>query len=363
MSSLSPDLLKPLERQATLHARLTEPVRLAELDAFRKQLITLCGDEPTLALCLAGRLRGIEDLAEVALTDYLGSILMARHGALYGLQADGTPVCLAAFGRSPGGIQPDGILLPWLMTHGPLVRSQLTLEGLSAEEGARLLDALDALEADVVVPLTVNEDLWGLLVVGPPFAGTSGSCEAMRLSLYGIRLLREIRRKELGLPTTTKRRAQEHEEMVRTLASLWEALRTPQGLRLLFVDEMPTVVERLSECFKEFGFDVVGCTSQVEAIASLKSFSPQLIILDLSLNRQLPVAVLKAALHRVPGAIILGTTTGQYAEADAADRHAFARELGVQSILRKPFGLAPLAQVVLEAALRLTVPERQPSVS
>lgn len=357
MSRFSPDLLAPLERQAKLHARLTEPVRFAELDTFRKQLITLCGDEPALALCLAGRLRGIEDLAEVFLTDYLGSILMARHGALYGLQADGTSVCLAAFGRSPGVIQTDGLLLPSLMTQGPLVRSQLTLEGLSAEEGARLLDELDALDADVVVPLTVNDGLWGLLVVGPPCAGTSGSCEAMRLSLYGIRLLREIRRKELGLPTTTKRRAQEHEEAARALHDLWEALRPPQGLRLLLVDEMPKVVERLTERFRSFGFTVAGCTNEAEAVALLDSFSPQLIILDLSLNRQLPVAVLKAVLHRAPTAVILGTTTGHYAEADAADRHAVARELGVQSILRKPLDLAPLTQVVLEAALRLTVQE------
>lgn len=357
MSRLAPDLLEPLERQATLHARLTEPGRLTALEAFRAQLITLCGDEPTLALSLAGRLRGIEDLAEVFLTDYLGSILQARHSTLFQIQADGTAACLAAFGRAPGQIQTDGTLLPWLVTHGLLVRSQLTLEGLSAEEGARLLDELDALEADVVVPLTVNDGLWGLLVVGSPLEGASGPWEVLRLSLYGVRLLREIRRKGLGLPTTIKRRAQEHEETVRALHELWEVVKPPGGLRLLLVDEMPTVVERLTERFSAFGFTVAGCTSEVEAIAWLDSFAPQLIVLDLSLNRRLPVAVLKAALHRVPTAIILGTTTGQYAEADAADRHAVARELGVQSILHKPLDLFPLTQVVLEAALRLTVQE------
>jgi CheY-like chemotaxis protein len=168
-------------------------------------------------------------------------------------------------------------------------------------------------------------------------------------------------RHEHGLPTRAQRRTQEQEETVRALQDLWAALRPPQGLRLLLVDEMPKVVERLGEGFKAFGFEVAGCASEAEAVTLLESFSPQLMLLDLSLNRQLPVAVLKAALHHVPGAIILGTTTGQYAEADAADRHAVARELGVQSILRKPLDLAPLTQLVLEAALRLTVSEHKPA--
>jgi CheY-like chemotaxis protein len=364
MSSLPPDLLAPLERQAHLHQRLTHPARLAELEAFRKQLVTLCGEEPYLSLSLEGYFRGPEDLAEVPLTDYLGTILQVRHSALYVHQADGTFTCLVAFGRTLGAIKPDGVLLPWLMIHGPLVRSQLTLEGLSPEEGARLLEELDVLNAELVIPLTVNDGLWGLLVVGPSLEGTSGACEMLRLSLYGWKLLQAIARHEQGLPTRTQRRVQEQEETVGALQDLWETLRPPQGLKLLLVDEMPTVVKRLHERFQAFGFTVAGCTSEAEAIALLDSFSPQLIILDLSLNRCFPVAVLKAALHHVPTAVILGTTTGHYAEADAADRHAVARELGVQHILRKPVDLAPLAQLVLESALRLTLlPERQPSVS
>ena len=356
-------LLDPLERQARLHQRLTEPSRLAELEAFRHQLIALCGEEPRLALCLGGSLRGPEDLAEVCLTDYLGAILRAKHSALVRLQADGTATCLAAFGRAPGAIQTDGVLLPWLVTQGPLVRSQLSLEGLSAEEGARLLEELDALEAELVVPLGVDESLWGLLVVGPSLDDAYGAYDVFRLSLYGWRLLQAVGRHEHGLPTRSQRRAREQEETVRALHELWAVLKSPQGLRLLLLDEMPMVVERLTECFKGFGFEVAGCTSEAEAIALLDSFAPQLIVLDLSLNRRLPLEFLKAALHHVPGAIILGTTTGQYAEADAADRHAVARELGVQSILRKPLDLAPLTQLVLESALRLTIPERQPSVS
>jgi len=356
-------LLDQLERQAKLHQRLTEPTRLAELEAFRSQLLSLCGEEPVLSLSLEGRLRGPEDLAEIYLTDYLGVILQARHSALVAHQGDGAFRCLASFGRAAGPIQPEGQLLPWLLTHGPLVRSQLSLEGLSAEEGAYLLDELDALDAELVVPLAVDEGLLGLLVVGPSLDRAYGAYEVFRLSLYSWRLLQAMTRHAQGLPTKSQRRAQEQEDAIGTLQELWEALRPPQGLKLLVVDEMTKVVEQLTERFRAFGFDVAGCTSEVDAIAMLEAFSPHLLVLDLSLNRRLPVKVLKAALHHAPGAIILGTTTNQYEAADAVAQHAVARELGVQTILTKPLDLAPLVQRVLEAALRLTVPERQPSAS
>lgn len=356
-------LLDPLERQARLHQRLTEPSRLAELEAFRHQLIALCGEEPRLALCLGGSLRGPEDLAEVCLTDYLGSILRAQHSALVRLQADGTTTCLTAFGRAPGAIQPDGLLLPWLIEHGPLVRSQLSLEGLSAAEGERLLAELDRLEAELVVPLGMDDGLWGLFIVGPSLDEAYGAYDVLRLGLYSWRLLQAMTRHAQGLPTRSQQRTQEQGDAVRALHELWAALRPPQGLRLLLLDEMPKVVGHLTESFTSFGFAVAGCASEQEAVALLEAFSPQLLLLDLSLHRRLPVAVLTAALRHVPGAIILGMTTGQYAEADAADQHAVARELGVQSILRKPLDLAPLTQLVLESALRLTIPEQKPAAA
>lgn len=356
-------LLDQLERQAVLHQRLTEPTRLAELEAFRAQLLRLCGEEPMLSLCLEGRLRGPEDLADIALTDYLGVILKARHSALYAHQGDGAFACLAAFGLTPGPIQPDGVLLPWLIEQGPLVRAQLSLEGLSAEEGARLLQELDALEAELVVPLGMGDGLWGLLVVGPSLDRAYGAYEVFRLSFYAWRLLQAMARQAQHLPTRSQRRAQEQEKAVRTLQTLWEVMKPPQGLRLLLLDEMPKVVEQLSESFRGFGFEVAGCASEQEAIRLVETFSPHLLLLDLSLNRRLPVAILTAALHHVPQAVILGMSTGQYEEADAADQHAVARELGVQAILPKPLDLVPLTQLVLEAAMRLTVPEPKPAGS
>ena len=55
---------------------------------------------------------------------------------------------------------------------------------------------------------------------------------------------------------------------------------TGSGRRLLVVDDEPDIVELLSASLRYAGFDVAGATSGRQALAEVRRFSPELILLD-----------------------------------------------------------------------------------
>ncbi len=56
--------------------------------------------------------------------------------------------------------------------------------------------------------------------------------------------------------------------------------------RVLIVDDEPEVQESLSRCLEGSGYHVMACGSLSEAASAVKAFSPHLVLLDLHLDRE-----------------------------------------------------------------------------
>ena len=334
---------------------LSRVERVEDLEAFRHALCEVCGEDPTIFTSLWQLVQSADDLVELSLSDYFGWHLKARHGAIYQARPDGMFHCLAAFGRQTGRLRTDGVLLPWLLKHGPLIRSRLTLTGLSVGEAETLLQELDALDAALVIPLAINEALWGVIVIGPPIVGCYDDTEPLHLTLYSLAILRCLARRQQGLPTKSKRQAQEETASLQAVVQFWEVVRPAQPLKLLILDEEPKTVEPLCRFFDTRGFSVYGVTTEADALVVVAQQRPHLLLVDLSLHRRLPVSLLNAVRLHVPNAVLIGTTTERD---EAMDR--LARSFGVQPIVRKPCRFARLAHVVFEAALHFSMQPASP---
>lgn len=340
---------KQLDRVLQQHAILDHPARAKELEAFRQSMITHFGEDPSISLCLRWPPQSMADGIELGFTDYL-SLLAVQHAAIYQVSAQGTIECRAAFGREPIRIRSDAALLPRLVEHGMLVRSQLDINNLSLEEAEELVEEVDALQAELVVPIAVDEGLWGFLVVGPSLHLPYTCQEHMRLGLYGFALLRSHARYALGLPTRSHVQREANDEACEAMKILWLGLKPSKPLKLLILEEMPKALNLLHRYFQEVGFEVYGCTNEVDARRQLYYRSPQLCLVDLSLHQQFPQQLLTVAKIWQPDTVLLGTTASS-TEAQEAE----ARRLGVIDIFRKPVSLSRLARMIFEHALSLTV--------
>lgn len=303
---------------------------------------------------------------EVPLSDYLGWCLKASRAAVYWAEARGAASssrshwteadgfrCLAALGATPPEISREALLPQWLLAHGALVRSRLTLTGLSAQEAEALLEELDTLGASLVAPIILNDRLLGFLSVGPPQAGDYDLSELAYLSLYGWSLVGCLERRRLGHLPKAQALVIQETKALREMEELWVSLRPRRHedpLRFLILDEEAEAVASLSRFFGDWGFKAQGATSQEEALFHLKRFRPHLILLDLSLNRRVPIKLLEAVRLLAPEAILLGTAATRQRKTQE-----LARGFGIQQIFPKPCRFAHLARWIFEAALSVAV--------
>lgn len=351
MSVLSTDstwtLVNHLRRADEL---LNDPARASHLEDFRGQLVQAFGEEPTIQFLTHVPVHGPEDALELPLADYLGSVIGAQHAALYRVSPiNGHWVCVAAWGPHLPRWTEERVLLRWLMAHGSLLRSRLSLDGLSISQAERLFQELDTLQAELVVPCILNEGAVSVLVAGPPLLGAYGLSECLRLSLYHVAILGCQRRQALDLPPKAETRRQQELDAFHALKDLWFALKPVQPVPLLLLDELPKVVERLTRYFGACGFTVSGATREDEALDLVQTVHPSCLIVDLSLRQRMPLRLLEELTKTSPQVIVLGTTTGH-----TDHREAVAREFGVTRIFRKPLRLTLLAPALFEAALERT---------
>jgi DNA-binding response OmpR family regulator len=354
MSRLVPNRLADWQRlreEVRAGINLSSPDRLAAVEEFRRELDAACGEEPTVAMTLGRAVLSSEDLVDVPLADYLAWFLKARHGAIY--RWDGEEFRpLAAFGITPRTTIGQGTILPrWLLEHGVLARTELNLVGLSADEAEALLRELDALDATLVIPITLNEALWGFFTIGSPLAGAYDGSEGLYLNLYGLAVLSSLEHRRQGLPTRQEQEIRQEDEALKGVMELWVALKpSPARLRLLIVDEEAEAIRTLSRFFSEWGFEVSGASTEETAIEELIRMNPHLLLADLSLHWKFPKRLVETARSVIPASVLLGTTTVRNEAWDELVMSA-----GVQQIFRKPFRFARLAKTVFEAALSVSL--------
>ena len=347
-------LWQRLCRHAEIASALSDPRRIGELEAFRRALITACGDEPRVGLASndPARVLAFADPLELPMTEYLGLVLAARHAALYELEVTGEFACLARYGAAAAPLPADGVLASWLVERGPLIRSTLSLDGLSLEESEALLGELDRLNAACLVPLCVEEHVTHVLALGASWWRAYDAMDAAALSLALAACSRSRARMSAGLPSVTAAQHGEEARECEAVLSLWQSLRAGSSVRVLVVDESPKVVEILTQLFHSFGLLVTGCSDELQTIEALQRERPDLVVLDLSFRRRVPAEVVRAMRVWTPEAVVFGMTSG-FGEMFLEPWMAPV----VQSVFRKPLRLAALLRAVLEAACELSLRE------
>jgi CheY-like chemotaxis protein len=112
--------------------------------------------------------------------------------------------------------------------------------------------------------------------------------------------------------------------------------------RLMVVDDDPDIRAALATCLDREGFEVDLCADGQEAIERLaRDERPHTIILDLMMPRMNGFEVLealKAQGSQIPVVVI------------SANRGYTAQDLGVTSLMRKPFDLEELIDVLRRVA-------------
>lgn len=262
MSSLGVSELRALERELRSAAEVGRTERLTALEGFRRQLVEGCGEEPTVLMGLKMLTPSFDDLFDVSLADFFIWFLRARSGAVYlaGPDADGLQR-VAGFGQNPLRARSDGPVARWVLQHGMLVRSRITLAGLTAEEGEDLIAELDRMQANLVAPILVNESLRGLLVAGPRIGGDYQGGEGYYLSLFGMSVLACLERRRLNLPAKFEAEAARQAEALDQAQALWNALRpADERLKLLILDEEHDAAAGLNWFFRRCGFETLGTT-------------------------------------------------------------------------------------------------------
>ncbi len=303
--------LRGFERALRCGEEMGRAERLTALEAFRRQLVEGCGEEPTVAMGLKMLSASFDDLFDVSLADFFIWFLKAQSGAVYLAGPQGLRR-MAGFGQDPHppSVDPGGPVSRWVLQHGTLVRSRITLAGLAAEEGEDLLAELDRLQAHLVAPILVNESLRGLFVAGARLGGEYQGGEGYYLGLFGMSILACLERRRLNLPTRSEAEAARQAEALDQAQALWRALRSPEErLKLLILDEEHDAAAGLRWFFRRCGFETPGTAE----------------------SHDLRLTVLREAIHlEAPGS-------------------------GSGQIFPKPCRFARLARWVLEAASNLAV--------
>jgi len=107
--------------------------------------------------------------------------------------------------------------------------------------------------------------------------------------------------------------------------------------KILFIDDEAGIIEEVMGFFKEEGYDVQAADSGKEGIEILKSFQPDILVLDIKLPDMSGIEVLKLCKHASPKTKVI-VNTG-YVDQAIIDE---AEELGRDAFLQKPFTLMKL---------------------
>lgn len=111
--------------------------------------------------------------------------------------------------------------------------------------------------------------------------------------------------------------------------------------RLLIVDDEEGIVEEIADFFKDEGFDVQSAHTGEEAIQSIRTQLPHLIMIDLKLPDMSGLLVLKVAKELNPR--IKAIVNTGYVDQNMVDQ---AEHLGCDVFLHKPFDLMKLKEEV-----------------
>jgi two-component system, chemotaxis family, chemotaxis protein CheY len=134
--------------------------------------------------------------------------------------------------------------------------------------------------------------------------------------------------------------------LVRPPADLWQSTAQVAGKRVLVVDDDPDIRELLFTALEDEGFEVVPAGNGQEALAIIKTFRPDVIVLDLMMpvmdgwqfaaelrardegDEDIPIVLLSAA----------------------RDLKTHAKALAAADIIEKPFDLAELLPKIARVA-------------
>ena len=246
------NLTREMESAAACHSLQ----RLASLEQFRQSLLAAFGEEPTVFMSLSLLSPALDDTLEVSLADYFFWFLKARSGALYLTEGSGFRRA-AGYGPAPERIDPESPLPQWGLKNGTLFRNRLRLTGLSPAEAESLLSELDRLDADLAVPIQVNDELLGFLVAGQSLGTPYRGGEGLYLNLFGMALLGCLERSRQGLGSRRQMEAAREAQALHETLQIWASLR-PEGrpLSLLIQDDEKDSARALRHFFAGWGFEI-----------------------------------------------------------------------------------------------------------
>ena len=125
--------------------------------------------------------------------------------------------------------------------------------------------------------------------------------------------------------------------------ALWHSTPAVAGKRVLVVDDDPDIREVLFSALEDEGFEVVPAANGAEALAVIRTFQPDVILLDL----MMPVmdgwqfaSELRAREQEIPLVLLSA----------ARDLGVHARQLAAADVISKPFDLAELLPKVTRVA-------------
>src|SRR5262249_23391525 len=144
--------------------------------------------------------------------------------------------------------------------------------------------------------------------------------------------------------------------------------------RILVVDDEPRIVQLARDYLAHAGFDVVTAADGPSALASARTLSPDLIVLDLGLPRMDGLDVARAIRRDSAGPIIMLTARGDEADklvgpalgaGDYLTKPFSPRELvaRVRAVLRRVGGDLAHADVVRVGDVELDVPRMRATIA
>lgn len=117
-----------------------------------------------------------------------------------------------------------------------------------------------------------------------------------------------------------------------------------QQLRVLVVDDQPSVCDVVADTIRYAGHDVVGTAQDgVEAVAKAKELRPDLVVMDIAMPRQNGVEAMKTILAAKTAKRVM-LMSGEY-RSFGLTRDEMTRS-GASAFLEKPFNVAELLELL-----------------
>ncbi|MGO8862353.1 MAG: response regulator transcription factor [Acidimicrobiales bacterium] len=122
--------------------------------------------------------------------------------------------------------------------------------------------------------------------------------------------------------------------------------------RVLLIGNDDPILSALTEALLGAGYEVERATTELEALGQLKTWSPEVVLLDLTVQRNSGLAICRAVHERSGTPIILISPPG------AADQLLFGLELGAADYVTRPLTLTGIVSKIS----RVTGVETHPSI-